>query len=140
MKKRCDRTPQWGANPVKTLSQASGAFTLIELLVVIAIIAILAALLLPALSKAKVKAQGTMCMNNSRQLMYAWLQYANDNADYYVGNFGVQETTAEIAYADANKSYPYRTWCCNNMDWTTGSYITNVNLLKECGVGFVRGG
>jgi prepilin-type N-terminal cleavage/methylation domain-containing protein/prepilin-type processing-associated H-X9-DG protein len=73
-------------NDGNALRSRRAAFTLIELLVVIAIIAILAALLLPALAKAKVKAQGISCLNNLKQLQCCWLMYAHDCEDKLVPN------------------------------------------------------
>ncbi len=69
----------WGSRCAR---RSRAGFTLIELLVVIAIIAILAAMLLPALSRAKDKGQRTVCVNNNKQLALAAHMYASDNRDF----------------------------------------------------------
>jgi prepilin-type N-terminal cleavage/methylation domain-containing protein/prepilin-type processing-associated H-X9-DG protein len=107
-----------------------GGFTLIELLVVIAIIAILAAMLLPALSSAKQKAQRAACINNQKELTLAWIMYADDNNGSFVPN-------ANLSGAGA------ASWVIGKMQWdfppsapwpdnTNTSYLTDSLLGPYC--------
>jgi prepilin-type N-terminal cleavage/methylation domain-containing protein/prepilin-type processing-associated H-X9-DG protein len=109
-------------------NQLERGFTLIELLVVIAIIAILAAMLLPALSRAKAKAQGISCLNNLKQLQIAWLAYSDDNTDKIVITGGL---AALVNFPQDPGTLPGASknqWVYGSMDTLPGA--TNTVLLQ----------
>lgn len=97
-----------------------GAFTLIELLVVIAIIAILAALLLPALSKAKDKAREIQCISNLKQQQVAYHVYADDNGDCLVPNYATADSIPESSSGTNSWVLGEVRWVSQDSDIETG--------------------
>ena len=100
------------------------AFTLIELLVVIAIIAILAAMLLPALAKAKQRAQAISCMNGLKQLTLGWVMYSGDNNSKLAPNGGQANTPATPTDPRLQPGGIWYAWCPGNMN-AFSLYATN---------------
>jgi len=115
--------------PVKDQPASNRGFTLIELLVVIAIIAILAAMILPALAKAKQKAQGVQCLSNNKQLVTAWHMYSMDFRDHVANNFTIPGTQMTIS------DKTFQNWVNNLMWWdVTGTQPDDQSITNEAWV------
>jgi prepilin-type N-terminal cleavage/methylation domain-containing protein/prepilin-type processing-associated H-X9-DG protein len=116
-----------GNNDRHKMKNCRAGFTLIELLVVIAIIAILAAILLPALGAAKVRAQAAACMSNQKQMDLAWIMY--------YGDFNDQLAINSDPHVNNSTVFPYpnggQSWITGSLDWSAGQQNTNTLYLID---------
>jgi prepilin-type N-terminal cleavage/methylation domain-containing protein/prepilin-type processing-associated H-X9-DG protein len=115
--------------PGQPAKRVGAGFTLLELLVVIALIAILAALLFPALSSARARAQGYQCLNNTRQLVLAWTLYSDDHNGRLAYNLGGNASRKTVARkSDQN-------WVNNVLSWELDADNTNTASLTQASLG-----
>ena len=110
-------------------------FTLIELLVVIAIIAILASLILPALSKAKARAEGVFCISNTHQLALAWELYADDHNGRLAYNLGGSGGRAIAGRTNLNWVNNIMSWEVDDVGQVLGSDNTNLATITGASLG-----
>jgi prepilin-type N-terminal cleavage/methylation domain-containing protein/prepilin-type processing-associated H-X9-DG protein len=123
-------------SPANKISHAKSghAFTLMELLVVIAIIAILASLILPAMARAKARAQGSFCLNNTHQLVVAWMIYADEHNGQLAYNLGQSARTPLLVPSIGNLNMA-ENWVNNVESWELDPDNTNAAKMVETGIG-----
>jgi prepilin-type N-terminal cleavage/methylation domain-containing protein/prepilin-type processing-associated H-X9-DG protein len=114
--------------------KAGRAFTLIELLVVISIIAIIASLILPAMARAKARAQGSFCLNNTKQLAVAWMVYADDHNGQLAYNLG-QSARNPVAMPAVAGTTMADNWVNNVENWELNPDNTNTAAVVATGLG-----
>jgi len=114
--------------------KAGRAFTLMELLVVISIIAIIASLILPAMARAKARAQSSFCLNNTRQLSLAWMVYADDHNGQLAYNLG-QSARNPAAVPATGGAGMGGNWVNNVENWEMNPDNTNAAAVVATGIG-----
>lgn len=123
--------PLNAAKPYRVAGKSG--FSLVELLVVVAIIGVLSSILLPALAKAKARAQGIYCLNNTKQLTLAWVMYSDDHNGNLPYNLGANSgAAARTVNPTASME---RNWANNVLDWELRSDNTNFATLLASGLG-----